>query len=119
MARSPAPSAHSALQTSVRSHGRGRSLASNLLLSLRPSQWTKNLVVFAGLIFSENQKLLDPHAVGLALGAFTVFCVLSGVVYLINDVCDREADRLHPVKSRRPIASGAVPPNVAIGMAVV
>lgn len=94
-----------------------RSAVLGLVLSLRPSQWTKNLFVFLGLIF--GQRLLDPHAVSLASGAFAIFCVLSGVVYLVNDVADREADRLHPIKRRRPIASGQVPVNVAIAMAIV
>jgi 4-hydroxybenzoate polyprenyltransferase len=112
MARSPAPSSPSALQAQVRSHADGRSMPINLLRSLRPGQWTKNLVVFAGLIF--GQKLKDPTAVAYASAAFGVFCVLSGVVYLVNDVRDREADRRHPDKSRRPIAAGLVPPQVAI-----
>jgi 4-hydroxybenzoate polyprenyltransferase len=77
-----------------------------LFRSLRPRQWTKNVFVFAGLVFSEH--LFDPRSVQLALGAFAVFCVLSSVIYLINDIADRDADRLHPVKSRRPIASGAL-----------
>lgn len=94
-----------------------RSAVLGLVLSLRPSQWTKNLFVFLGLIF--GQRLLDPHAVALASAAFAIFCVLSGVVYLVNDVADREADRLHPLKRRRPIASGQVPVNVAITAAVV
>jgi 4-hydroxybenzoate polyprenyltransferase len=94
-----------------------RSLAASVLVSLRPSQWTKNLFVFAGLIFSE--QLRDAHSVALSVGAFAVFCLLSSVVYLINDVTDREADRRHPVKSRRPIASGALPAGVAVGSAVV
>jgi 4-hydroxybenzoate polyprenyltransferase len=94
-----------------------RSLPTNLLLSLRPSQWTKNVFIFAGLIFSE--KLLDLHAASRAAAAFAIFCLLSGVVYLINDVRDREADRLHPVKSRRPIASGALPAPTAMGTAIV
>jgi 4-hydroxybenzoate polyprenyltransferase len=81
-------------------------LAANLLAAVRPSQWTKNLFVFAGLIFGE--ELLNPAAVTQALLAFAVFCALSGVVYLINDIRDREADRLHPLKSTRPIASGAL-----------
>jgi 4-hydroxybenzoate polyprenyltransferase len=94
-----------------------RSLAANLILSLRPSQWTKNLIIFLPLMF--GGRLLDPLAVADAAGAFVVFCVLSGVVYLINDVVDREADRRHPVKMRRPIASGAVPPRVALATAAV
>ena len=85
---------------------RGRSLATNLLLALRPGQWTKNLVVFAGLIF--GQKLLIPADVATATAAVGLFCLWSGVVYLINDIQDRDADRHHPVKSRRPIASGAL-----------
>jgi 4-hydroxybenzoate polyprenyltransferase len=96
---------------------RGRSLSINLLLSLRPSQWTKNLVVFAGLIFAE--KLRDPNAVVRATGAFVIFCVLSGVVYLLNDIRDREADRLHPLKSGRPIAAGDVSVGIALGTALV
>src|SRR5205823_7904800 len=83
----------------------------NLLLSLRPAQWTKNLLVFAGLLF--GQRLRDPAAVTAAVAAFVIFCALSGVVYLVNDIVDRESDREHPLKSRRPIASGALPIAVA------
>jgi 4-hydroxybenzoate polyprenyltransferase len=93
-----------------------RSLATNLLLSLRPTQWTKNVIVFAGLIFSE--RLLDPRAATHAMVAFAVFCLLSSVVYLVNDVRDREADRRHPVKSRRPIASGALSARAALAAAL-
>src|SRR6185436_19997474 len=96
---------------------RDRSLPTNLLLSLRPKQWTKNIIVFAGLIFGE--KLRDPVAFAHALGAFAVFCVLSGVVYLVNDVRDRRADQLHPLKCLRPIASGVVSTGVALASAVV
>jgi 4-hydroxybenzoate polyprenyltransferase len=96
---------------------RVRSLATNLLLSLRPSQWTKNLIVFAALIF--GQRLLEPTEVVRAVLAFFAFCMLSGVVYLVNDVRDRDGDRLHPVKSRRPIASGALPAGIALWAAVL
>jgi 4-hydroxybenzoate polyprenyltransferase len=88
-----------------------------LLSSLRPEQWTKNLVVFAALVFS--RRLLDPAAVALALAAFLIFCALSGAVYLVNDVSDRESDRLHPLKSRRPIASGALPVGTALTWAAI
>jgi 4-hydroxybenzoate polyprenyltransferase len=86
-------------------------------VSLRPSQWTKNLIIFAALIF--GQRLLDPSAVLISLGAFAVFCALSGVVYLINDVVDRHADGEHPIKRHRPIASGAVPVRLALASAAV
>jgi 4-hydroxybenzoate polyprenyltransferase len=94
----------------------GRSLALHLLLSLRPAQWTKNLLVFAGLLF--GRRLFDPASVVDAVSAFAVFCALSGVVYLVNDVADRDSDRLHPLKSRRPIASGALPVPVAMAVAL-
>ena len=94
----------------------GRSLALDLLRSLRPAQWTKNLVVFAGLIF--GKKLLDAAAVWDAIAAFVIFCALSGVVYLVNDLADRESDRRHPLKARRPIASGALPVKAATGAAL-
>ena len=66
-----------------------------------------------------GQRLLDPDAVLHAGAAFAVFCALSGVVYLINDVADREADRQHPIKRHRPIASGVVPVAAALGLAAI
>src|SRR3990172_8459648 len=80
-----------------------RPLAMSLVLSLRPSQWTKNLIIFGALMF--GQRLLDVRSVIYSLAAFAIFCALSGVVYLVNDVADREADRIHPTKCLRPIAS--------------
>jgi 4-hydroxybenzoate polyprenyltransferase len=94
-----------------------RSVAANLLVSLRPGQWTKNLFVFAGLLF--GLRLTDPAAVGAAAAAFAIFCALAGAVYLINDVADRASDARHPIKARRPIASGALAPSTAIGTALV
>ena len=81
-----------------------RPLAVSLLVSLRPSQWTKNLFVFAGLLFS--LKLFEPRAIATSVGAFVIFCALSGIVYLLNDVMDRDSDRRHPTKCTRPIAAG-------------
>ncbi|MBN1424770.1 decaprenyl-phosphate phosphoribosyltransferase [Candidatus Fermentibacteria bacterium] len=78
----------------------------HLLRLVRPRQWTKNLVVFAGVAFA--QRASNAADVLKAFGAFGVFCLLSGVVYIINDISDREADRLHPVKRFRPIAAGEV-----------
>src|ERR1700674_2876702 len=93
------------------------SLPLNLLRSLRPGQWTKNLFVFGALVFA--QRLGDRTSVLRAMVAFLVFCVLSGVVYLINDVLDREQDRYHPLKAQRPIASGALAVSTAIAAALV
>jgi 4-hydroxybenzoate polyprenyltransferase len=89
-----------------------RSTAALLLISLRPEQWTKNLFVFAGLLF--GGRLTDPDAIVLSASTFVVFCALSGTVYLFNDVADRATDRVHPLKSARPIASGRLSPNVAL-----
>jgi len=94
-----------------------RSTAASLLVSLRPDQWHKNLIVFAALIFAV--KLLDPAALARATAAFLIFCAVSSVVYLINDVADREQDRLHPVKRLRPIASGELSPGTALTLAAV
>src|ERR1035437_3179714 len=85
---------------------RQRSVLLNLIISLRPDQWTKNLLVFAGLLF--GHRLLDKVAAERALPALAGFCAPPGVLYLINDIADRESDRQHPLKSRRPIASGAI-----------
>jgi 4-hydroxybenzoate polyprenyltransferase len=87
-----------------------------VLSSVRPRQWVKNLFVFAALIFSH--KLFSVDA-GRALAAFAIFCALSGVVYLLNDVADRERDRAHPKKRLRPVASGALTVPSAIAAAVV
>src|SRR4051812_34774048 len=95
----------------------GRPLALHLLLSLRPGQWTKNLVIFAGLLF--GRRLFDATALGEAVAAFALFCALSGVVYILNDIADRDTDRQPPLKASRPIASGALPVATAAMVAVV
>ena len=115
MARTTQP--HVDLRDAGATHVSRRSSTLSLLASLRPEQWTKNLVVFAALIFA--RRLLDLEALGLAAAAFAIFCVLSGVVYLVNDLVDREADRQHPTKRLRPIASGDLAAGVAIGWAAV
>jgi len=89
----------------------------DLIRSLRPSQWTKNLFVFAALVFA--RKILDGPLVLRTLAAFGIFCLLSGSIYLVNDVLDYEEDRIHPKKSRRPIAAGLIRRGPAAGMAVV
>ena len=88
-----------------------------LVTSLRPKQWPKNLLVFAGLVFSLN--LFNLTDLLLSLGGFVAFCLLSGAVYLVNDVVDVEKDRLHPTKRLRPIASGRLGLGTARTAAVV
>ena len=88
-----------------------------LFVSVRPDQWTKNLVVFAGVLF--GQRLFELPALTRAVAAFGIFCVLSSAIYLLNDVADRERDRRHPLKRLRPIASGELPATTALGAAVV
>jgi len=89
----------------------------SLIIAMRPGQWTKNLLVFAALIFAE--RLFDLGSVLRTVAAFAVFCALSGAVYLVNDVADRESDRQHPLKRRRPIAAGAVSVPTALMTATV
>jgi 4-hydroxybenzoate polyprenyltransferase len=91
-------------------------------MSMRPRQWVKNLAVFAALLFSHS--LSDPAAVKRSVLAFLYFCAISGLSYIMNDIVDRKTDSLHPLKSKRPIASGRLNTAVAwgfvlIGLAVV
>lgn len=84
----------------------------SLLLSTRPRQWIKNIFVFPALLFS--QHLFDSGYVLRSVVAALCFCLLSGAVYLFNDVLDRDRDRLHPEKCHRPIAAGRVPVWLAL-----
>lgn len=81
---------------------------------LRPQQWIKNVFVFAGLVF--GQKLLDAGAVTAALWGFVFLSLTASSIYVLNDLHDREEDRLHPRKRHRPIASGRVGVPAAIGI---
>lgn len=90
---------------------------SPILAALRPHQWTKNLLVLAPLALSKH--LFEPLPLLRSLVAFGLFCGLSGVVYLVNDVADFERDRLHPVKRLRPVASGLVSRGRALALAAV
>ncbi|MCI0567090.1 MAG: decaprenyl-phosphate phosphoribosyltransferase [Acidobacteria bacterium] len=92
---------------------RPKGILLDLLESMRPQQWIKNLLLLAPLLFAKG--LGDSTRVLEALLAFLIFCALSSGVYLLNDVLDFEKDRKHPVKSRRPIASG----RLKVGTAVV
>ncbi len=82
-----------------------RNLLHALVVALRPKQWTKNLLLFAALLFTLDAKH-TPADVLRSLLAFAVFCLLSGATYLVNDILDVELDRAHPRKCRRPIACG-------------
>lgn len=88
-----------------------------LIESLRPKQWTKNLILFAGLVFSKS--LFQVPLLLKATGGFALFCLLSGAEYLVNDLLDLEQDRAHPLKSKRPLASGRLPVSWAVGAVVV
>lgn len=93
------------------------SVFKQLLITMRPRQWTKNVFIFTALLF--DLKLLDPTYVVKTILAAALFCVLSGCVYIINDLTDLENDRQHPVKRNRPLASGRLSRSTAIGAAMV
>lgn len=81
-------------------------MISPIFVSLRPKQWIKNLLVFAALLFSEKGLIFSWEAWAYAIVGFMTFCGLSGCVYILNDLIDLSKDRLHPVKSLRPLPSG-------------
>lgn len=82
-----------------------------LLRTMRPKQWVKNAVIYAALVF--DRQLTDLNAILRTTAGFVIFCLLSGIVYIINDIIDVEADKIHPDKKKRPIASGDLPVNAA------
>ncbi len=86
------------------------------LKALRPKQWTKNLVVFAAPLFAFE---ITTRSLFGGLLAFALFCATSSSFYLINDILDVKSDRQHPVKSKRPIASGLVSVPTAIAMSII
>jgi len=88
-----------------------------LIKAMRPRQWTKNGFVFFGLIFDKQLFLLEPFL--RTLEGFFLFCLISSAVYLLNDIADIEADRQHPEKKHRPLASGELPVGVAQGAAFI
>ena len=96
---------------------RRRSRLRAALVSLRPRQWTKNLLLFAGIIFAA--KLGDVFRWGDALAAFAAYCAASSASYLSNDVRDAPHDRVHPTKRARPIARGELSPRLAGVLAVL
>ena len=88
-----------------------------ILETLRPKQWIKNLVIFAGLVFDGQLLNLQPFL--RVLFATLIFCLISGLTYTLNDLFDIKADRLHPQKKNRPIASGRLSVQHAILLAVI
>jgi 4-hydroxybenzoate polyprenyltransferase len=91
------------------------SMTMPLLRLLRPHQWLKNGFVFVGLLF--GHAWTDPVKLGQALAAFAAFCLLASAVYVMNDLIDREQDRLHPKKKKRPLAAGTVSGPAALSLA--
>ncbi len=89
----------------------------NLLKTMRPKQWPKNVFIFTALVFVE--ELFTPVPLFRTMAAFIFFCLMSSAVYLINDVVDIEKDRQHPTKRLRPLPSGQLKPSVAIAAGVV
>jgi 4-hydroxybenzoate polyprenyltransferase len=88
-----------------------------IIKTMRPKQWTKNVVVYAALIF--DGKFLDPALFIRTTAMFVLFCLVSSAVYLLNDLADIEKDRAHPLKRNRPLASGALKPTYAVIALVV
>ena len=82
-----------------------------LIKTMRPRQWSKNVFVFAALVF--DKQLLNPESFLRTLAGFALFCLISSTVYIFNDIADVEADRGHPEKKNRPIASGKLPVSAA------
>lgn len=87
-------------------------MSADWLRLFRPAHWIKNLFVLGPLLFSG--RAFDPQALTHALEAFLAFCLVSSGVYAINDVMDREADRVHPIKRERPVAAARISPRAAV-----
>jgi 4-hydroxybenzoate polyprenyltransferase len=91
-----------------------------LLRTMRPRQWIKNVFVFAAIAFSADRLwYTEPIMLGRVIVAFVLFCMAASAIYLINDLVDIEKDRAHPRKRNRPLASGRLSPRVAIIAAVI
>jgi 4-hydroxybenzoate polyprenyltransferase len=86
--------------------------AKSILILLRPYQWFKNVLLFGGLVFSISLSHL--HTFLTSIAAFVIFCMVSSSVYIMNDLRDRNEDRMHPVKRYRPLASGKIRPSMGI-----
>lgn len=89
-------------------------MVKDIISLVRPQQWLKNVFIFLPIFFS--RKLGDGACLSSALIAFVIYCLVAGSIYCLNDICDRESDRLHPTKCRRPIASGIVSVGAGYGI---
>ena len=92
-------------------------VAKNLIISMRPRQWIKNLFLFAAIIFVK--QFFDVEKLTTVFEAFIIFCLASGAIYLLNDAVDAPFDRRHPQKRLRPIAAGELPASGAVFAAAV
>ncbi|HEX2913355.1 MAG TPA: decaprenyl-phosphate phosphoribosyltransferase [Chloroflexia bacterium] len=88
-----------------------------LVRTMRPKQWVKNAIVYAGVVF--DRHLFEPRPVIIATLAFIIFCAISSAVYLLNDLVDIEKDRQHPRKRNRPLASGKLNKSYAVAALIV
>lgn len=102
----------SSRQDTVSSAGGGAGTISGLFRLLRPKQWTKNLLLFARLLFSFEE--IRTETITAVVVGFLLFSLVAGCVYILNDYVDRERDKPHPTKKFRPIASGQVQPAHAL-----
>lgn len=98
---------------------RGSAMFVELLRTMRPRQWIKNIFVFAAIFFSEQRLWTQLNQVLLVVGTLLLFCMAASAIYLINDVADIEKDRAHPRKRTRPLAAGRLSPAVAITAAIM
>lgn len=96
-----------------------KNLVDAMIKGLRPKQWVKNVLVLAAPLSAGAEKLFDVRTLSDVAIAFVAFCLAASAIYLINDALDVEADRAHPTKKFRPIASGVLPKNVAYVMSVL
>jgi 4-hydroxybenzoate polyprenyltransferase len=88
-----------------------------IIKTMRPHQWIKNILIYVPLVF--DRKLTDVPSLVQTTAGFIIFCLLASVVYIVNDITDLEADRNHPRKKKRPLASGKLPVLVAVISAIV